>query len=52
MNDAIEKALHEMEQARSKLAGNASMEGKYAEAYKKLTVLDPMRYRPLRKKYR
>lgn len=48
----IENVLREMEEARKKLSGNAAAEGKYAEAYKKLTVLDPTRFRPLRKKYR
>lgn len=56
-NDAaIAKALDDMEKARKKLTmqgkGATGPESQYAEAYARLCRLDPIRYRPLRKKYR
>lgn len=53
--DLIRKYTDQMEAARKKLTltgkGAAGPEGLYAEAYKQLCKLDPIRYRPLRKKY-
>jgi hypothetical protein len=53
---AIKKATDDLEAARKKLMvqgkqGNGR-EAAYAEAYKALCRLDPIRYRPLKGKYR
>lgn len=51
--EAIHKAVAAMEAARKKLtAKNSAAETAYAEAYAQLCRLDPVTYRPLRKKYR
>jgi hypothetical protein len=59
MSDEMKKALDRLEAARKKLtlqgkgkSGNATGETEYADAYKALCKLDPIRYRPLRGKRR
>lgn len=56
MDAEIRKYMDRMEAARKKLTiqgkGAAGPESQYAEAYAQLCRLDPVRFRPLRKKYR
>jgi len=57
VTEELKKALDRFDAARKKLtlqgkgkSGNAGGETEYADAYKALTKLDPIRYRPLRGK--
>lgn len=56
MTDEIRKWTDRMEAARKRLTitgkGAAAPEAQYAEAWAQLCRIDPIRYRPVRRKYR